>query len=162
MTQENERKRKWNLYKDALNWIAPLPSWKEKCRDYSVNDFIEHFHIDVDEANKLINKLITDNKLKKTNKDGLYKAVLICSMCGKEFDDLDIQENNHIVHCFGYGSKYDLNILDIHLCIDCFDKMIDTILPLFTNCPLRELEMYNNSDGSSSIQIVDKHIKDPY
>lgn len=49
----------------------------------------------------------------------------ICNCCGKEMDFFDIQEDFTISRKVGYGSKYDMMIIDLHLCGDCFDKIVD-------------------------------------
>lgn len=53
-----------------------------------------------------------------------------CNMCGKEFDMWDEQENFCFTHYVGYGSKYDFNKVDLKLCCDCFDKVMDFIICL--------------------------------
>lgn len=65
----------------------------------------------------------------------------VCSMCGKELDELDLQEDFYFKHYIGYGSKYDLNIFEARLCCDCFDKILDTVLPMFKSNPLNEYEI---------------------
>ena len=51
---------------------------------------------------------------------------IICNMCGKEFDTWDMQEGFYIHSSYiGYGSKYDGGSLDIDLCCNCMDKIID-------------------------------------
>ena len=70
----------------------------------------------------------------------------VCSMCGKEFDELDLQEDFYFKHYIGYGSKYDLNIFEARLCCDCFDKILDTVLPMFKSNPLNEYEIVNEGN----------------
>ena len=62
----------------------------------------------------------------------------ICTMCGKELDDCDTDANFHFKHYIGYGSAYDLHMFEAHLCCNCFDKILDTILPMFKHKPLFE------------------------
>ena len=38
-------------------------------------------------------------------------------------------DNRFYVHV-GYGSKYDESIINFNLCCDCYDKVIDMILPM--------------------------------
>ena len=40
-------------------------------------------------------------------------------------DFFDIQEDFTISRKVGYGSKYDMMIIDLRLCGDCFDKIVD-------------------------------------
>ena len=60
----------------------------------------------------------------------------MCSMCGKQFDMWDEQEDFYFVRHIGYGSKYDMMGLYLNLCCDCFDKVADWFLPLCVNDPL--------------------------
>lgn len=57
--------------------------------------------------------------------DGSY----VCNVCGKEFDELDMQEDFGFDYKVGYGSKYDLTHLQAHICIQCFDKFMDSFIP---------------------------------
>ena len=75
---------------------------------------------------------------------------LICSMCEKELDEFDLQEKFSFKRYIGYGSKYDMNILDVKLCCDCFDKLLEAVLPMFKNTPLTEYEIVSN-DGNKLI-----------
>ena len=34
----------------------------------------------------------------------------ICTMCGKELDDWDLNANFHFKHYIGFGSAYDMSI----------------------------------------------------
>ena len=50
----------------------------------------------------------------------------VCNMCGKEFDLWDEQEDFGISNpMIGYGSRYDGHRLNMHLCCDCVDQLID-------------------------------------
>ena len=61
----------------------------------------------------------------------------ICTMCGKEFNEWDESFHTGNFDLFvGYGSKYDDERIQFSLCIDCFDRMMDTILPLFKINPI--------------------------
>ena len=49
-----------------------------------------------------------------------------CNMCGREFNLFDEQERFGIHSPYiGYGSKYDECSLELDLCCDCMDKIID-------------------------------------
>lgn len=50
---------------------------------------------------------------------------IICNKCGKEFDCWDEQEGFSIHSYCGYGTKYDGDKLDLDLCCDCMEKLID-------------------------------------
>lgn len=60
-------------------------------------------------------------------------------MCGKQFDIWDEQENFGIHHLVGYGSKYDGERIEMDLCCDCFDKIIDTLIPMCVHSPIVEV-----------------------
>lgn len=48
-----------------------------------------------------------------------------CSLCGKQFDFWDEQENFSLNRLLGYGTAYDSMYLNLHLCCDCMDKLIN-------------------------------------
>jgi len=48
-----------------------------------------------------------------------------CNKCGKRFDIFDEQENFSIYKRLGYGTKYDGDILEINLCCDCMEELIE-------------------------------------
>ena len=49
----------------------------------------------------------------------------VCNCCGKPLDEWDVQEDFHIHTRVGYGSTHDTEEIDLHLCCDCFDKLVD-------------------------------------
>lgn len=48
-----------------------------------------------------------------------------CNLCGKEFNCWDEQEGLNIHTRLGYGSKYDGSLVNLDICIDCFDTIIE-------------------------------------
>lgn len=50
-----------------------------------------------------------------------------CNLCGSAFDEWDYVEGFGFHEHLGYGSKYDLHILDMDFCCRCFDKIIDYV-----------------------------------
>ena len=58
--------------------------------------------------------------------DDCQKSVC-CTMCGKQFDEWDTQENNCFKKKIGYGSIHDGETISINLCCDCFDKVINIL-----------------------------------
>lgn len=48
-----------------------------------------------------------------------------CNRCGREFDVWDVQHDFSIQRRIGFGSKYDGDFLNLDLCCDCMDKLID-------------------------------------
>lgn len=60
---------------------------------------------------------------------------ITCNKCGKKFDFWDAQENFSINARLGYGTKYDGSDLELDLCCDCMEKLIDecVISPISDN-----------------------------
>lgn len=56
-----------------------------------------------------------------------------CTMCGKEFDIFDEQQGIEMDHRCGYGSHHDMSRIQLKLCNECFDKVMDKIIPLCKN-----------------------------
>lgn len=64
----------------------------------------------------------------------------ICNICGKEFDMWDQQEGFGLRHHVGYGSKFDGFNIQVDMCCDCFDELMDTyILPRCAVSPLQSV-----------------------
>lgn len=58
----------------------------------------------------------------------------ICNMCGKKFDVWDDQESFGIHRDrIGYGSRHDGCVLDLDLCCNCMDTIIEMcrIMPTY-------------------------------
>lgn len=69
----------------------------------------------------------------------MTKYQKFCNLCGKEFDNWDSQESFGIhTGKIGYGSKHDGDKLELDLCCDCFDKVIDDLIPKCKISPLIE------------------------
>lgn len=49
-----------------------------------------------------------------------------CNKCGKEMDIWDRQEKFSIHDICGYGTKYDSSEIQLNLCCDCMEELIDT------------------------------------
>ena len=64
----------------------------------------------------------------------------VCNMCGKTFDIWDHQENFCVDRCLGYGSAHDFEHIQLNLCCQCFDKVIDWILPQCKHNPMSEYQ----------------------
>lgn len=52
---------------------------------------------------------------------------ITCNCCGKEMDTVDLCGATSITKMLGYGSKYDGAYVEIDICPDCFDKIIDNM-----------------------------------
>ena len=81
---------------------------------------------------------------------------LICTMCGNELDDCDIDANFHFQHYIGFGSKYDMSLFEARLCCRCYDKILDKILPMFKNNPLWDCEIVNEN-GMLITKVIEEH-----
>jgi hypothetical protein len=52
-----------------------------------------------------------------------------CTVCGKDFDRFDDQENFEIEFPYiGYGSNYDTCSINAKLCCQCFDAMVSCLV----------------------------------
>ena len=51
-----------------------------------------------------------------------------CNKCGKQMDSWDIQHHFSITKRLGYGSKYDGEVLNLDICCDCMDEIIDACI----------------------------------
>ncbi|MBE6618199.1 MAG: hypothetical protein E7626_00260 [Ruminococcaceae bacterium] len=78
----------------------------------------------------------------------------ICNMCGKVFDFWDTNENFCFDCYIGYGSSYDLQRLRLNLCCDCFDKVLDWMLPQCKINPMTEYDLHSEF----SIEDVDTDV----
>lgn len=50
---------------------------------------------------------------------------IVCNKCGRVFNIWDTQENFSIKRSLGYGTIYDGDKLDINLCCECMEKLIE-------------------------------------
>lgn len=53
---------------------------------------------------------------------------IVCNMCGKDFDLWDEQEDFSIHRNCGFGTKYDGSRINLDLCCECMEKLIDACL----------------------------------
>ena len=60
-----------------------------------------------------------------------------CNMCGKEFDEMDDQENFGFHYRAGYGSEFDDDNINLDLCCKCFDELMRYIIPKCKYNPVR-------------------------
>lgn len=68
----------------------------------------------------------------------MIKAKTVCNVCAKTFDETDEAANFTFRCCPGYGSKYDLTRIHAHICVDCFDKLMDSFIPACKISPVEE------------------------
>jgi len=67
----------------------------------------------------------TDTAVSGINEDSGKREVR-CNKCGKVMDFFDLQANFTIHTNVGYGSMYDGTEIEMHLCCDCFDKLVES------------------------------------
>lgn len=48
-----------------------------------------------------------------------------CNKCGKKIDNYHVFIGLTATNSLGYGSKYDGDLLQLDLCTDCMDELID-------------------------------------
>lgn len=118
----------WLDIEDAADELYPLvEKWAKTKKIIKYNDVMKEFECAEDVAITLCRQLY-DNAITEWN--GSVRTQVVCSMCGKQFDFWDYNENAHISHEFGFGSKYDLTYFKADFCCHCLDKVMDTILPM--------------------------------
>lgn len=69
----------------------------------------------------------------------MAKGFTRCNVCGKTVEQ--VFENQMLISIherIGYGSKHDGSILDLDICSDCFDKLIDSFTEKCAINPIRE------------------------
>ena len=70
----------------------------------------------------------------------MAKGKTLCNVCGKEFDMCDDHAKFGLHMPAGYGSKFDGDKIDLDLCCDCFDKLIDKLIPMCKINPIAEMD----------------------
>ena len=57
---------------------------------------------------------------------------LVCNLCGKTLDEMDLENNLTIRRRLGYGSAYDGDRVDLRICCSCFDMLVEgcTVTPI--------------------------------
>lgn len=70
-----------------------------------------------------------------------------CDLCGKFFNAYDEQEHFGLHYSnVGYGSRYDRCHIDIDMCCNCFDKMMEEYIEpklKFEESAIRDYEDYS-------------------
>ena len=67
----------------------------------------------------------------------------VCNLCGRDFDEFDQFEDYNIHKKLGYGTIFDGEILDLHLCCLCMERLI-------TKCEVSPLTSPED-DGSGEL-----------
>ena len=66
----------------------------------------------------------------------------VCNLCGSVFNEWDIQQDIGIHKQICYGSKHDTEYINLDLCCDCFDKVMDE---LNKRCGYHMFDDYNTN-----------------
>ncbi len=88
----------------------------------------------------VVNKYATSIKCVKMKGKTTEKKK--CSMCGKDFDVWDCQEDFCFDRHIGYGSEFDLKHIKFNLCCKCFDKVLKMLLPMFKETCMKEYDVF--------------------
>ncbi len=51
---------------------------------------------------------------------------IVCNKCGKTFNEYDELAGFSLYKTLGYGTKYDGDRLELDLCCDCMEHLIDS------------------------------------
>ena len=130
---------KWFDIEEAAEDLYPqAKEWAKSQDTVAFKDIQDQFRCDEDVAIAICQKLF-DNSITDW-RGNVRKHPTKCAMCGKEFDFWDYNESVHLRHAFGFGSKHDTNKIDVWLCAQCADKLMDMALPLFKEDPLEHYE----------------------
>lgn len=52
--------------------------------------------------------------------------IFTCNKCGNRLNEWDVQENFSIYTVLGYGTKFDGCELELDLCCECMNELIDS------------------------------------
>ena len=71
--------------------------------------------------------------------DDMAKGLIRCNVCGKTVEQIFESQMPISIHdCVGYGGKNDGSMLDLDICCDCFDKLIDSFTEKCAINPIKE------------------------
>lgn len=82
-----------------------------------------------------------------------------CTMCGKNFDLWDEQENFYLNRRIGYGSFRDGCQVKLQLCCECFDRVLDMVIPLCRTTPITDLMDWEWPDEEKTTDIMESRLK---
>jgi hypothetical protein len=78
--------------------------------------------------------------LQEKGTEDMAKGKMFCNVCGKPIDQIcEDQAVVSIHNRIGYGSKYDGDEIDLDICCDCFDKLIDDFTEKCAINPIKEI-----------------------
>lgn len=65
----------------------------------------------------------------------MIENTIYCNLCGKKFDEWDKQEAFSIHRRCGYGTKYDGETIQMDICCECMNKLIEAcVISPIENC----------------------------
>lgn len=70
-----------------------------------------------------------------------------CNKCGKKMDVYDLQTGIRMHDVLGYGSRYDGQTINLDLCSECTDELIDYIKSAGKYDPIIEDEDFDFVDA---------------
>jgi len=74
-----------------------------------------------------------------------------CTMCGKTFDWTDLCLGDNLYDIFvGYGSKHDGERMQFSFCCDCFDKVVDWVIPQCSIDPIVDSDYLDHCIGADN------------
>ncbi|MBO4413849.1 MAG: hypothetical protein IKX86_01110 [Clostridia bacterium] len=80
---------------------------------------------------------------------------IICTMCGKPFDEWDVMLGDNRYDIFvNYGSKYDLMRIRFNFCCECFDRVLDTIIPMCKIDPVADDDWWEHCVREANGRLV--------
>ena len=82
-----------------------------------------------------------------------------CTMCGKNFDLWDEQENFCLDRRIGYGSSHDGCQVKLQLCCGCFDRVLDMVIPLCRTTPITDLTDWEWPNVGKTADIMESRRK---
>lgn len=77
--------------------------------------------------------------IQRKDADDMAKGLTRCNVCGKTVEQVFENQMSISIHDrVGYGSKHDGSMLDLDICPDCFDKLIDSFAEKCAINPIKE------------------------
>lgn len=71
-----------------------------------------------------------------------------CILCGKELDEMNLENGFHIQTTCKYGSEFDGDLVDFHLCVECGDSYIKHFKDIGLYDPVIDRTEYNILTGN--------------
>ena len=76
---------------------------------------------------------------------GMKVKEIKCTMCGKTFDEWDINLCDNRYDIFvNYPSVHDMERIQFNFCVDCFDRVLDILIPMCKINPIVEDDWWSH------------------